>query len=297
MPPDDPTATGNTPATPEPVDWRPHVPADLRADPELGPIVERLSEKDVGSLVKSHAHLTRKMGNALTLPGKDAKPEEIHGVKQKLYEAGLFTAPPSKPEEYGIAKPENLPDGLGWSDELASELAQLLHKHGAPKALAGDLLPLYEKALLGTQKVLNTNQEKAMVALRNEHGEHFEARKEAVARIMPAIFQDPEELKWANDMGLGDHAGFLSIMMRVAPLALQDSSFMEQLPQSGGQISGEDARAELAKIMSDKNHPDHAGYWRGDKTVNAKVDELYRKAYGNAPVALDAGINETAGSR
>lgn len=59
---------------------------------------------------------------------------------------------------------------------------------------------------------------------------------------------------------------------------------MEQLPRGGGEITGDEARGELAKIMNDKTHPMHAGFWRSDKAVQTHIDELYRKAYGTKQV-------------
>lgn len=276
--------------TPAPADWRTHLTDDLKADPVVSAWAEKASEKDVPSLVKGYAHLSKRLGSAINLPGKDAKPEEVSALKQKLYEAGVFEAPPADPKEYGILKPEKLPEGMAWNDELAGKFASTLHKHGASKALAGELSQLYMEALTGTQTAFKTSMEEGMAALRKEHGEQYDARAEAVKRMIPGIFKTPEELELFNSLGLGDHPGVMGVLLRLAPLAMQDSSFLKDLPRQGGEMKGEDVKAEVAKIMSDKNHPDHAGYWRGDKTVIAKIDEMYRKAYGNAPVAIGGQI-------
>jgi hypothetical protein len=45
-------------------------------------------------------------------------------------------------------------------------------------------------------------------------------------------------------------------------------------------IAPNPATAELTKIYTDKNHPDHAGYWAGDEKVLAKVREMYAKGSG-----------------
>lgn len=264
-------------------DWKPFLTEELKADPIVADWASKASEKDTPSIIKSYAHLSKRMGGAITLPGKDAKPEEVQGLKAKLYEAGIFQAPPADPKEYGITKPEKLPDGLGWNDDLATKFAQTLHKHGAPKGLAADLLPLYQEAILGAQTVFKTDQEAGLAALKKEFGEQFDSRKEATSRMIGEIFKDEQELALFNQLGLGDHPKFLSVLMRIAPSYQPDSSYQPDAGQGGG-TSGEGPREELAKIMNDKTHPMHAGYWRQpqDPKVVEHIDNLYKKAYGGA---------------
>ena len=264
-------------------DWKPFLTEELKADPIVADWAAKASEKDTPSLIKSYAHLSKRMGGAINLPGKDAKPEEVQGLKAKLYEAGIFQAPPADPKEYGITKPEKLPDGLGWNDDLATKFAQTLHKHGAPKGLAADLLPLYQEAILGAQTVFKTDQEAGLAALKKEFGEQFDSRKEATSRMIGEIFKDEQELALFNQLGLGDHPKFLSVLMRIAPSYQPDSSYQPDAGQGGG-TGGEGPREELAKIMNDKTHPMHAGYWRQpqDPKVVEHIDNLYKKAYGGA---------------
>jgi hypothetical protein len=54
----------------------------------------------------------------------------------------------------------------------------------------------------------------------------------------------------------------------------------------GGDISSEAARDEYAKVMSDPTHKHYEGFRKGTKEALAYVDNLYKSAYGNAPVTL-----------
>ena len=266
-------------------DWKPFITDELKADPIVADWASKASEKDVPALLKSYAHLSKRMGGAINLPGKDAKPEEVTSLKQKLYEAGVFQAPPADPKEYGIVKPEALPDGLGWNDDLATKFAATLHKHGAPKGLAADLLPLYQEAILGAQTVFKTDQAAGMASLQKEFGSSFDSRKEAASRMVTEIFKDESELQLFNQLGLGDHPKFLSVLMRLAPSFLSDSSYQANAGQPGSG-DGNAPKDELAKIMNDTSHPMHAGYWRQpqDPAVVAHIDNLYKKAYGDSKV-------------
>lgn len=58
--------------------------------------------------------------------------------------------------------------------------------------------------------------------------------------------------------------------------------------------AGEAATAEHREIMTNPNHPMHAGFKRNDARVHDHIDQLYRKAYGSAPVQFDQGIEITS---
>lgn len=276
-------------AAPNVADWRTHLTDDLKSDPVVSGWAEKASEKDVPSLIKGYAHATKRLGSAINLPGKDAKPEDVAALRSKLYEAGVFQAPPTKAEEYNLKFPKEL-EGVGFSEDLSKKFAATLHKHGISQEAVNDLLPLYLEGMGGTAARLKTDTDKALAELKAEHGEKYEERRELVRRMVGGIFKSQEELDFFEEMGIADHPAFLSVMMRLAPLASQDSSFMESVGHKGGEITGQAALDELSKMMSDKEHPDHKGYWAGDARVQEKVRELYKKAYGTAPADLGAGV-------
>lgn len=247
---------------------------------------------DLATFAKRAYDAHREVG--ARIPIKISKPEDIAVWRQehlpKLYKAGILDAPLASPDLYEIKRPEKLPEGLGWNDDLSKKFATTLHKHGAPKALAGELLTLYEEALLGGQKTLKTSYDEGMASLKREHGDKFDERQEVAKRLVSQTFKTPEELEFFESTGLGDHPGFLNIFMRLAPLAMQDSSFLRDATRPGGEMSGDDVRAELSKIMNDKTHPMYEGYKRSDAKVLAYIEELYKKAYGDAKVTIGEGL-------
>ena len=269
-------------------DWTPHVPAEMIADPTYQPVFQKT--KDVQSLVENYTQLEKKIGGSVTFPSKEATQEEIAAFKGRAYEAGVFSAPPGSLEGYEIKKPDTLPEGVAWSPELSTKFATTLHKHGASKALSDDLLTLYGEAIFGAQASLKTSFDEGIKALKEEHGAHYEDRREMTKRLSAVIFKDPAEVEFFEQTGMGDHPAFLSVMMRLAPFVQQDSSFLKEVQYAGGAMSGDDVRSELARIMTDKSHPMHDGYWRNDPKVKAHVDDLYKKAYGTGTVDLTAGI-------
>lgn len=254
-------------------DWRGHLTDDLKADPVVSAWSEKASEKDIPSIIKGYAHAQKRMGSAIHLPGKDAKPEELTALRTKLYETGVFAAPPAKPEEYGLADPGNLPEGVKFSPELASKFAAAMYKHGIPKAALADLMPVYLEAIQGRSATLKTDADAKVAELRKEHGEKFEERWELADRLAKDIFKTPEEIDYLAKTGAGPL--LYGPLLRLAHLAGQDSAYIESLKPSGDGTAN--AASEHAKIMTDSKHPMHEAYKRSDPKVLEYIDGLYRK--------------------
>ncbi len=262
-------------------DWRPHLTDELKADPVVSSWAEKASEKDISSLVKGYAHLSKRLGTAVNIPGKDAKVEDVAAFKTKLIEAGVLPAPIGTPNDYAITKPDNLPKGMQWSDELTGKLATTLHKYQVPKEIVGELMALHMEALGGATGSVQIDLDQSIAALKKEFGEKYDERIEQVTRMIPGLFSE-ESQAFIEKMGLSNDPKFISGLMRLAPLAMQDSSFLESLPVKGGAMTGEEALAEHGKVMTDPTHPHYAGYHRTPQDPKAKayVDQLYRQAYG-----------------
>ncbi len=269
------------PTTPPSSDWRPYLNDELKADPVVSGWAEKASYKDIPAIIKGFAHAQKRMGSAINLPSADTKPEEIDALRQKLYQAGVFKAPPSKPEEYGLQKPENLPAGVNWSDELATKFSQALHKHGVPKEAAADLLPLYFESLGQQAQLSKTSQEEGMKVLREEFKDKFDAHLESAKRIFASIFKNPGEEELFNKLGLGNEPRFIGPLMRMARLGDQDSSFIDGA--SGTKPGARDhasVKAELQSIMTDPKHPMHAGWIHHDRAIMDHVQNMYKQLEG-----------------
>lgn len=267
--------------SPSPTDWRTHLTDELKADPVVSSWAEKASEKDIPSLVKGYAHLSKRMGSAVNIPGKDAKPEDVTAFKAKLIEAGMLPTPITDPKEYAITRPKDLPAGIPWSEELSGKLAATMQKYQVPKEMVPELMALHMEALGGVSQALKFDLEKGMTALRAEYGDKFDERVEMADRIGAGIFS-PESMQFFEQTGINKDPRFLSAILRIAPAFVQDSSFMESIPNQGGEMTGEAAKEEHNKVMTDPAHPMYAGYRQVpmDPKAKAYVDGLYRKAYG-----------------
>ena len=244
--------------------------------------------KDFASFVKAGYDAHREVGARIPVK-HDGKPESIAEWRKThmptLQKAGLLEAPPASPADYGVVKPENLPEGLSWDDARAEKYAGILHKFGVPKAIVPELMALHVEALTSAGLALKTSVEEGTRALKGEFGDKYDERVEDAKRLTAVLFKTPEELEFFEKTGLGNHPGFLGVIMRLAPLAMQDSSVAAGLGSKGdGGVTGDDVRKEMASIMNDPTNAKNKLYWAQDKATMEYVNELYKKAYGDGKV-------------
>jgi len=75
----------------------------------------------------------RDANGMIVIPKEDAPPEEWEQIYKKL-------GKPESSAEYELARPENLPEGLDFSDEMLAEYADVAHKLNLTKAQAQQLM-------------------------------------------------------------------------------------------------------------------------------------------------------------
>jgi hypothetical protein len=276
--------------------WPDDLPAELTVEHDGKQVPLRdtplvKESPDLSTFAKRAWDAHREVGTRIPIKAETPAAKEAWKREHlpKLYTAGILEAPPGKPEDYAIARPEKLPEGLEWSDELAGKLAKTFHKYGIPKAAVGELMDIHIEGVLGAAQTLQTGFDAGMAELKKEHGDKLEERMELAKRLNAKIFKTPEELEFFNRLGLGDHPGFLSVLLRLAPYAQQDSSLVDGTT-SGGKMSGDDVRKEVADIMSNTQNPKHKLYWSRDPATLKYVEDLYSKAYGDAKLELSGGI-------
>lgn len=211
------------------------------------------------------------------LPLKVTKPEEVAAWRKehlpKLYKAGILEAPPESPDAYGELKPAEIPAGMQWNPEIGKELAATLHKYGVPKGAAQELVGLHMKAI-GALYPNPQDAEKINAALHEEFKDDFDQRVEDAKRMAEKVMS-PEDAQQVIQGGFKDHLAVMRVLMRLAPLAAQDSSFLAGGRQGGGALTPEQAEREAKQLMADpalgylnRDHPKHA-------ETTARVRELF----------------------
>ncbi len=238
--------------------WLDRLPEELaEAKPTLGKF------QNFGDLAKSYVSLQTVIGkkaNAVAVPNEKSTPEEIAAYRKAV---GV----PDAPDGYKL-KPEQLPEGLTWDDELGKGFAEIAHRHNIPAAAMQELAARYmasETAKLEEySKSANAELEAGKTELRKEFGGNYEANIQLAARVANTVGLDPES------PGLRD-PNVVKALVRMGKMVSEDK--ISQLSQGAqaGALSAKD-------IMTNPANPYHKRYQEGDLETVGMVRDLMRRA-------------------
>lgn len=146
--------------------------------------VEAKGWKSMDDMVSSYSHLESQLGKNLTVPGKDATPEQWDG----FYKA---TGRPDIPDRYDFSMPEGLPDNHLYDQDLATNFKNWAHGSG--------LNPRQADALHGSFVKHMADQQ---VASQSAQGEAVEKAHEAIT----AKWGPTDGDKYKRNVELADRA-------------------------------------------------------------------------------------------
>lgn len=204
-------------------------------------------------LMRGHANAAKLIGQKsapLKAPAPDAKPEEIAKWNEQV--RGILGIP-ATPEEYKIAKPESMPQGLSWNESEVGEFAKLAHSLNIPPAAAQKLV---EFDMQRMQKLNATGEAKLdefvksqEAELRKDWGADFEVNLGLAAKAAQVVGFD------LNDGELANNAKFVKAMLTVSRMIKPDA-----LVGSDKSSSIMDGKAQAEDIRRNTNNPWHAAY-------------------------------------
>lgn len=157
----DPAAvTPNPTEGQEPLDNQQQQSGDLFADldADTREWLAKREIKDPLAAAKLAHEQSKLLGNAVRVPGKDAKPEEVEAFYEKL-------GRPKTADEYDFKPPENLPEDLPYDGERAKSFAGLAHKIGLTKAQAAAVHDWAASSAVEDYKSLSTQRTEQEVAI------------------------------------------------------------------------------------------------------------------------------------
>lgn len=204
----------------------------------------------------------------------ESTPEEV----EAFYKA---VGRPDKPEDYGIAKPEKLPDGVEWDEEASKRFAPVAHKLG--------LTPTQVKALTDWQieQVGTTTAAARESAQQAIAAEHAQLKKDHGASL-PAVCALAQMA--AGDAGIPRSVFDPTSGEFWGPQALKlVSGLAAKLSKLGGEDRGSNAGQstvsggyEYAKAVTERQHPDWEIYYgRNDNPrfpgIKKAVDDGWRQ--------------------
>ena len=303
-----PAAPATTPAptsnaAPD-LDWHSYIPDDVKADASMAPVIKSVSEKDVPTLIKTHLHLVRKMGNSVSIPGKGSKAEEVGAfldkvvggiqkedaaiLKSALRKGALLPEIPESPDKYEFTPPENFGE---INPVRLANVRKIFHEGEVPAETATklmneffesqkDIAPIMAEAkdLIPTLKQTKEDALQEWETEVRNNGHDFEQVKAVVGRFVAKNYP-AEKIALLGDYG--SNPIILDMMYKLALASNEDF---------GPIITGDMVKPTAEEDEADNIIFGRAGFekqheaWKsrgpeGDK-MRAHVQDLMRKATG-----------------
>jgi hypothetical protein len=203
-------------------------------------------------LMRGHANASKLIGQKSTLkaPAPDAKPEEVAKFNEQIREV---LGVPVKVEDYKIAKPDKLPEGLTWNEAEVGEFAKLAHSLNIPPAAAQKLVEFdaqrMAKLNASGEAKLDEFVKSQEAELRKDWGAEFEVNLGKAAKAAQLAGFD------LNDSELANNAKFVKAMLTVSNLIKPDALVGND---KAGLVM--DGKAQAEDIRRNTANPWHAAY-------------------------------------
>lgn len=250
--------------------WRNVLPEDLRADKSLE------SFKDIAALAKSYTETKRMVGDAIRVPKEGATPDEWKAFHGKL---GV----PESPDKYPVTWPE-VP-GKTWDPVLQGHALTRLHSAGYTPKQAQAAIDLFaELAIKGADQVTArdaTERREAEADLVKSWGpknsplysRNLALAREA-ARVAAEKTGDPR-IAHLIEQESGNSPAMVKLLAWIGGAMLEDGEITGDIP---GEVSREDAEAQIAALLADKKGP----YWNGSHPGHVQALEKFHALIGIA---------------
>lgn len=263
----------------KPPDWR-----DTIEDTKLRDHAGKFTS--ITDLVKGNLTQRQQLSTAITVPGKDAKPEEVAEFHKRLGALG-------SPEEYLSLFPQP-EEGQEWGEAEKAQneaWAKRFHDMGVSKGTAEALINSFNEDMAKAGEAVKAEDdrfaEESKLALQREWGGDFAANvkyaDDAAKQLFGGDFEDMRQLKMGNDRFLLDDPRMIRALAKVG------REMQEGRPAS----LTDDARASVQDEISGlRKQIEEAQANHDDKRANElyqKVLALQAKLSGAQPIVGSQG--------
>jgi hypothetical protein len=202
---------------------------------------------DVPSLAKSYVHAQSLVGaDKVVMPKDNASPEEWNNFWNKV-------GRPGKPEDYGLGRPENFPEG-SFDKDMHDHMLKVFHESGMTSKQAKTLYGKYMEYVGSRMQQAQTQQQQESAAtmerLKSEYGADFNVRVAAAQKAIQK-FGSPELVSYLEKSGMGNNPELIKLFSNVG-LSMSESSADVGGNNGFGGITPMQAQAELSQLRQDK---------------------------------------------
>lgn len=212
-------------------------------------------------VIKSDFNKERMLGKrGVFIPGEGSTPEEVAAFRKAI---GV----PESADGYNL-KPEKIPDGLDWNDDLVKPYAEIAHKYNIPaKAMQELVAQNLQTETLRKQQMetaIMQDLESGRAELKQTYGSEFDAKINLAKRAAASVGVDPTS------------RGFLDPAVVKGFVRLAEMIDEDRLPNGDSRIS-QGGMARAKDIMTNPSNPYHHKYQSGDEDTVAMVRSLMQQ--------------------
>ena len=203
--------------------WRSALPDDLKNHELIKDYTKP------GDAIQDFVKLKTEAASMIKVPGENATEADRAAFFNTL-------GRPETAEQYTFTKPENLPDGMTYDENLETAFKGIFHEVGLSDTAAAKLWGKYHEMAANGYQTQQKNQkealDKAVGELKNEwQGDQFKSNTEIAHRAFTKVFDDETKQSEAkafieetmvNGLALGNHPMFLKIFHQIGSFISDD---------------------------------------------------------------------------
>lgn len=211
-------------------------------------------------VIKSDFNKEKLLGRrGVTVPGERATPEEVAAYRRAI---GV----PERAEEYNL-RPQNLPEGSTWNDDLARPYAAIAHQHHIPQAameaLVAENVRQQGLHVNATVEALEQRRAEGLATLQRAWRGDFDKNLDLARRGAALAGVDPQS------------EGFSDPNVVIAFAALAARTAEDRMVRGGGNGPGALQGGALADdIQTNPGNPLYQRYQEGDEETVRYVRSL-----------------------
>lgn len=172
---------------------------------------------------------------------------------------------PGKLEDYEFKRPDKLPDGLNYDEELEKDFRATAYSAGMNKKQAGVLYEKFVKGQIDRYQAYSVSQaqsrQKAEADLRTQFGGQYDAAL-TQAKTAMQTYADAEFRKWLDESGQGNNPAMIRTFMKIGKEMQGDTRVQGKVEPAMNMADMErtirEFEAKNTKALYDGAHPDHA---------------------------------------
>jgi hypothetical protein len=247
--------------------WQKVLPEDIREDATLGNI------KGLPDMAKMLVHAQGMVGkDKVVIPNEHATDEDWSEFYGKI-------GRPNEANDYALAKPEDFPQDLEFSDDTLAGFQTAAHKAGLTSGQVSELFDWYngisvagyKAGLLQREEALNTAND----TLKKDWGAAYTEKKELAMSVVRSFLD--EESSSALDEGLGNDPRMARLFANIGAVISEDKIKGRAPVYTPGETQG-----EIDRVLGDLKHPYHLAKHPAHADAVAKMSKLYDQIYPEA---------------